>query len=100
MIEATAGLQTSQPSPPRGALAAVRSSSVARTRSMPQGADDLVQLGAGVREAAAQALVDLDAVRLQLGVDELAEHLHATAAAGTGLGALLHLGHGACSSAR
>src|SRR5690349_23133341 len=32
--------------------------------------------------------------RLQLGGDQLAEHLDATAAARTGLGALLHLGHG------
>src|SRR5690606_32804835 len=58
-----------------------------------QGEDDLVQLLAGVAEAAAQALVDLDAVRLQLRVDQLTQHLDATSAAGTGLGALLHLGH-------
>ncbi len=59
----------------------------------PQGEDDLVQLLAGLCEAAAQALVDLDAVRLQLGGDQLAEHLDATPAARTGLGALLHLRH-------
>ena len=76
-----------------GVLAAVAVEQVAVRRDA-QREDDLVELLAGLREAAAQPLVDLDAGRLQLGGDELAEHLEATAAARSGLGAGLHLGHG------
>ena len=82
-IEATAGLQMSQPVPVP--CLAIRPEKV----RMPVACDDLEQLGAGLAEVFAQGLGHLDALRLE----QPLEHRNATAAGGSGRGGALDRRH-------
>ena len=85
-IEATAGLQISQPWP-----VAVRGDQGVE-RLDPLDLGDLEELLAAVREVLAKVVVDRLADRLELGLEQVGHLRQAAAAAGAGLGARLDLG--------
>ncbi len=87
-IEATAGLQISQPWP----LAVRGDQGVERLDPLDH--RDLVELLAAVREVLAEPVVDPGARRLELGLEQVGDARQAAAAAGAGLRARLDLRDG------